>query len=205
LWVGRPVELPGSRPLAFERGPGIGLTLRTFPAEHCVKCLVSYHPDDPEPLRLAQDRKLIQLYQACEACRLELLLEVIPPRESAADATTVARALERIYELGVHPDWWKLAPPDAAGWDAIEDVIARHDPHCRGVLLLGLEAPPEVLRRSFAAAAARRMCKGFAIGRSIFAGPARAWFRGEIDDRAAIDAVAAAYGEVIALWRAVRS
>jgi 5-dehydro-2-deoxygluconokinase len=204
LWVGRPVELPGSRPLAFERGPGIGLTLRTFPAEHCVKCLVAYHPDDPEPLRAAQDRKLIQLYGACEACRLELLLEVIPPRDMPVDATTVARALERIYALGVHPDWWKLAPPDGAGWDAIEEVIARRDPHCRGVLLLGLEAPREALRASFAAAADRPWCKGFAIGRSIFAAPARAWFAGAMGDREAVEAVAGGYREMISLWREVR-
>ena len=46
-WIARPVELPGSRPLAFEAGPSIDSTLRSWPAEHVVKCLVFLHPDDP--------------------------------------------------------------------------------------------------------------------------------------------------------------
>ena len=46
-WVARPVELPGSRPLAFEAGNALGLHLRTWPGEHVAKCLVHLHPDDP--------------------------------------------------------------------------------------------------------------------------------------------------------------
>ncbi len=204
IWIGRPVELPGSRPLEFERGPNIGVTLRSFPGEHVVKCLVFYHPDDPEAMRAAQDQQLRALYEACEASRLELLLEVIPPRDSPRDAQTVARALERIYEQGVYPDWWKLPPPDAAGWEAIASVIDRHDPHVRGVLLLGLEAPLEVLRESFEAAAGQPLCKGFAVGRSIWARAAAAWLGGGIEDAAAVDAMAAAYRELIAGWRSAR-
>lgn len=200
-WIGRPVERPGSRPLEFERGPNIAGTLRAWPGEHVVKCLVYYHPDDPEELRAIQNRRLTTLYQACDETRHELLLEVILPAGSAADPTTLAGALERIYDLGVYPDWWKLPPAEPAGWDAIEDTIERRDPHCRGVLLLGLEAPLEALGRAFATAAGRRWCRGFAVGRSIFARTAEAWFRGEMDDRAAVLAMAGAYRELVELWR----
>jgi len=203
IWIARPVELPGSRPLAFEHGANIGTTLRAVPAEHVVKCLVFYHPDDPEDLRAAQDAELVRLYRACEATRLELLLEVIPPKDGpAVGPDTVARALARIYAGGVFPDWWKLPPPDAAGWDAIERVIREHDPHCRGVLLLGLEAPPEELAQGFAAAASRPLCRGFAVGRSIFAEPAAAWLRGESDDAQTVAAIARGYRELIERWRA---
>jgi 5-dehydro-2-deoxygluconokinase len=44
-WVGRPVELPGSRPLRFEHGPSVATRLQQWPLEQVAKCLVHYHPD----------------------------------------------------------------------------------------------------------------------------------------------------------------
>ena len=65
LWVGRPVELPASRPLEFESGPDIGGALLQWPVDQVVKCLVFYHPDDPEELRLAQEQTVCTLFEAC--------------------------------------------------------------------------------------------------------------------------------------------
>ena len=204
-WVARPVEVPGSRPLAFEAGAELALALRAWPAEHIAKCLVSHHPDDPSPLREAQMAQLRALQAACIGTGHELLVEVIPPREAPVAADTLARALEQIYAAGVRPDWWKLPPPESAeAWQRIADAIARHDPHCRGVLLLGLEASEEALSSSFATAAPHPVCKGFAVGRSIFAEPATAWFAGRIDDAAVVTAVADRYSRLIALWRRAR-
>ena len=81
-------------------------------------------------------------------------------------------------------------------------MIGRHDPHCRGVLLLGLDAPEDVLAAAFAQAKRQRICKGFAIGRTIFAAPALAWMRGEIDNEEAVRRMAASYGRLIAAWEA---
>ena len=204
-WVARPVEVPGSRPLAFEAGAELALALRAWPAEHVAKCLVSHHPDDPAPLREAQMAQLRMLQAACIGTGHELLVEVIPPREAPEAADTLARALEQIYAAGVRPDWWKLPPPESAeAWQRIADAIARHDPHCRGVLLLGLEASEDALASSFATAAPHPVCKGFAVGRSIFAEPATAWFAGRIDDAAVVNAVADRYSRLIALWRRAR-
>ena len=204
-WVARPVEVPGSRPLAFEAGAELALALRAWPAEHIAKCLVSHHPDDPAPLREAQMAQLRTLQAACIGTGHELLVEVIPPREAPVAADTLARALEQIYAAGVRPDWWKLPPPESAeAWQRIADAIARHDPHCRGVLLLGLEASEDALASSFATAAPHPVCKGFAVGRSIFAEPATAWFAGRIDDAAVVTAVADRYSRLIALWRRAR-
>jgi len=140
-WVGRPVERPGSRPLAFETGVEVGLALRHWPAEHVVKCLVSHHPDDDPGLVADQLATMVRLAEACHATGHELLLEVIPPRDLPSDTDTLARAMRQVYAAGVSPDWWKLAPPtDTPTWARIAAVIAEHDPYCRGVLLLGLEA-----------------------------------------------------------------
>ena len=204
-WVGRPVELPGSRPLEFETGPELALAMRAWPTEHVAKCLVSYHPDDPAPMRAAQLARLQALQLACTGTDRELLIEVIPPREAGSAPDTVARALAQIYAAGVRPEWWKLPPPGSAlAWQLIAEAIGRHDPHCRGVLLLGLEASEDALAASFAMAAPHAVCKGFAVGRSIFAEAAAAWFAGRMDDAAVVVTVAGRYARLIALWRRAR-
>jgi 5-dehydro-2-deoxygluconokinase len=68
------------------------------------------------------------------------------------------------------------------------------------VLLLGLEAPEDELEAAFAMARRHPVCKGFAVGRTIFAGPAEAWLRGEIKDQQAIELMAATYRRLIAAW-----
>jgi 5-dehydro-2-deoxygluconokinase len=200
-WVGRPVEVPGSRPLAFEDGVNTGLALRSWPQEHVVKCLVSHHPDDESALARQQIARVVALAEACNATGHELLLEVIPPREMPSAPDTLARALQQFYDAGVRPDWWKLPPPaDAASWAHISRVIEANDLLCRGVLLLGMEASEQVLRQGFEAAAAQTWCKGFAVGRSLFADAAAAWFAGTLDDAGVVDQIAARYERLIHLW-----
>jgi 5-dehydro-2-deoxygluconokinase len=200
-WLARPVEVPGSRPLAFEAGPNLGLALRAWPEDHIAKCLVFYHPDDPPELRQVQDDRLHALYEACVTTRHELLVEVILPPELPADSATMARAMTAIYDRGVYPDWWKLpAPASKQAWAEISGVLDARDPHCRGVVLLGLNAPETELKRGFDLAAGETWCKGFAVGRSIFQGPAESWFAGEIDDEAAVARIADNYRRVTALW-----
>ncbi len=201
LWIGRPIEFPGSRPLAFEEGPDLGSALAEWPLTNCVKCLVFYHPDDPEDLRSAQEAEVLRLFDACRRTGHELLLEVIASRHGAVDQNTLARAIARFYDLGVAPDWWKLEPlAEDAAWQAVCDTIQARDPHCRGILLLGLERPLEELNASFALAARHPLVKGFAVGRSIFAEPARAWLNGEIDDAEATEQIAKRFSELVSGW-----
>ena len=200
-WIGRPVELPGSRPLAFEDGMNVGLALRGWPTEQVVKCLLALHPDDPAPLMQQQLASVLALQRACHATGHELLLELIPPRDLPGGADTLPRALATVYAAGIHPDWWKLVPPpDAQAWAALSDVIRRHDPHCRGVLLLGLEASEDALATGFRAAAGEPLCKGFAVGRSIFGDAAHAWMAGQLDDAGVVADVATRYQRLISLW-----
>ncbi|MHA7188299.1 2-deoxy-5-keto-D-gluconate 6-phosphate aldolase domain-containing protein, partial [Burkholderia pseudomallei] len=206
-WVGRPVELPGSLPLEFDHGRSIGTTLASWPLEHVAKCLVQYHPDEAAEPRIEQETQLRALYDAVQASGHELLLEVIPPRRAdlpqAAD--TVYRALKRLYNLGIHPEWWKLAPLDAAQWQAIDALIAERDPYCRGVVLLGLSAGVDELVGGFGAAAASATCRGFTVGRTIFHEPSRAWLAGEIDDAELIARVRRTFETLIGAWRAART
>jgi 5-dehydro-2-deoxygluconokinase len=187
--------------LAFEAGPNVGLALRAWPAAHVAKCLVHFHPDDGRELQESQLARIHSLAQACAQTGHEWLLEVIPPSRAGDGADTVARALDAIYAAGIKPDWWKLPPsPHAGAWQAIGASIERHDPSCRGVLVLGMEATNAVLRESFQQASRNPWVRGFAVGRSIFAHAADEWFAGRTTDSQVIQEVGQRYEEVIALW-----
>ena len=205
-WVGRPIEVPGSRPLEFEGGADVAATLREWPLRQTVKCLVQYHPGDNPELKARQERQILRLFDACRKTRHELLLEIIAAPNGPVDATTVAHAMSRFYDLGIKPDWWKLEPnPDPAAWRAIAGTIQGRDPPCRGVVLLGQSAQTEALVAAFKAAAPFRIVKGFAVGRTIFAEPARAWLTGAMDDEAAVGALAANFSTLVGAWRAAKA
>ena len=133
-------------------------------------------------------------------------MEIIPPPELPTDATTVARAIERLYSLGIRPDWWKLEPNgNPIAWRNIEAAIGRGDPYCRGVLLLGLSAPMPELMAAFKTVASFPLVKGFAVGRTIFYDVARDWLTGTIDDEAATATMASRMQMLVDAWRAARA
>ena len=203
-WIGRPVELPGSNPLQFDRGRSVGTTLVSWPAEHIVKCLVYFHPDDEIELRLEQEAQVRALYDAVQASGHELLLEIIPPKHLSRAEDTVLRSLKRFYNLGVYPDWWKLEPMSPAQWQAVDALIEERDPYCRGVVLLGLNASIDALAAGFRDARGSRSCRGFAVGRTIFQEPASAWLAGTIDDTELKRRVRANFEALIDVWREAR-
>lgn len=205
-WIGRCIEIPRSRPVEFEASPDVAAELASWPLNHVVKALVFYHPDDDADLRERQERQVVRLFDACRKTRHELLLEIIAPPDAPADAQTIARAITRFYDLGVKPDWWKLEPmDDPAAWRSIEAVIAERDPFCRGVVLLGLSQPTETLLAAFGATAGAPVVKGFAVGRTIFHEPARAWLSNEIDDTTAVNQLAATLSYLVEAWRRARA
>jgi 5-dehydro-2-deoxygluconokinase len=198
-WVGRPVEQPGSRPLAFDGTRSLGSALVTWPREQVVKCLVHYHPDDEAGLRVAQEERLFELWEATRASGHELLLEVIAPQGNADEA--VLRAVKRFYNLGLKPEWWKLAPMEGGSWSALAALIAERDPHCRGAVVLGLNQPLDELVQGFKAAR-YPIVKGFMVGRTIWGDASRAWLRGEIGDDALVAQAAGRFARLVEAWRA---
>ena len=76
--------------------------------------------------------------------------------------------VRHLYQLGIKPDWWKLPGLKAVTWQQLAAVISANDPYCRGVLILGLDAPESVFDETFKEAANADIVKGFAVGRTIF-------------------------------------
>ncbi|MEY5098480.1 MAG: hypothetical protein RJA36_1199 [Pseudomonadota bacterium] len=202
-WVGRPVELPGSRPLRYDGTRSVGSALLNWPTEQVVKCLVHYHPDDPVELRLEQEQKVLELWEATRASGNELLLELIPPKAVTPAGTedqAVLRSVKRFYNLGVKPEWWKLAPMQAEGWRQLEALLAERDPYCRGAVILGLNQPLDFLVESFAQADSP-VVKGFMVGRTLWADASLKWFKGELDDAGLVNEVAQNFARLVDAWR----
>jgi 5-dehydro-2-deoxygluconokinase len=200
LWIGRPVELPASRPLELEGGRSIGSRLVTWPKEHVVKCLVFMHPQDEPEMWQAQSRQLLELYQACCTSGHELLLEIIPPKDMPSDDDSVVLSMQMIYDLNIRPDWWKLPAPSKTAWEKISHLVETSAPHCRGVILLGLDAPFNELIKGFADSANYPLCKGFAVGRSIFSSPSKAWLAGQISDEQLKLQISQNYNVLVDAW-----
>ena len=205
FWVARPIELPGSRPLLFEFSQDLGSRLIEWPVDHCVKVLCFYRPDDEAGLKAAQIAKLTSAFEAARKVGREILIEIIASKHGALEDDTAARALSELYDAGLQPDWWKLEPQaSVAAWRAVDAVISTRDPLCRGVVLLGLDAPIETLKEGFAAARAARCVKGFAVGRTLFAAAAERWLKGEIDDETAVADMANKFATLTELWMALK-
>ena len=206
LWIGRPVEKPGSRPLELEPelGPDCG-QLGEWARENVVKLLCFCHPDDDDALWAEQIATITRLFTAARRNTLEVLLEVIPSKVGLVDDDTTARVITRLYQAGIFPDWWKLEPMvTEAAWRNAIAAIEAHDNHTRGIVVLGLDAPVAQLSESFERAARFDLVKGFAVGRTIFGDVARAWFAGTMGDDEAVATMAERYTNLCTIWDSAR-
>jgi 5-dehydro-2-deoxygluconokinase len=202
-WLGRPVEVTGSRPLEAEAGADLAADLSTWNPAHVAKVLVWHHPDDAAGLREAQVSTLRRLEAGCRAAELEWMLEVVPPVGAGHDDDVLLRGVGQMYDAGLTPDYLKLpALAGQGGWDRLSDLVRARDPWCRGVVVLGLDRPFEDLRPGLELAAAQEACAGFAIGRTVFGEAARRWFAREIGDAEAVDEMARNFDRIVAIFQA---
>jgi len=201
MWIGRPVELPGSVPVEFEGNASIGSRLKSWPTEQIVKCLVFYSAADEVSLRQQQDDSIVELYQSCCESGHQLMLEVIPPSAEKIDiGESLYQSVDHLLKLNIRPDWWKIPCVDSVWAKKTCALIQDTTPHCCGVVVLGLDAPAEVLAKGFEAFRGLPVVKGFAVGRTIFGEPARRWLSGEYADAALIAEVENNYSTIIDLW-----
>ena len=202
-WIGRPIEQPSSYPLRLEHG-NIGSQLISWPKEHVVKCLVFCHPNDSTDISTQQFDLVDQVWQACCLSGHELLLEVILPNHADQDELHYATLLSAFYERGIKPDWWKLPAQSSKNWERISQIIDENDSDCRGILILGLDAPEEQIKASFATAASHEKIKGFAVGRTIFGEPSRLWLKNIYKDDELINTVTQRYKSLIQCWQKIK-
>ena len=206
LWTGRPVEWPGSCPLQIE--PELGEDfggLKEWPRHHVVKLLCFCHPNDDEGLWHAQLDTIKRVFTASRRNQLEFLLEVVPSKSGSVDEKTTAQIIQRCYDAGIYPDWWKLEPMTSSlAWENTIDTIEQNDPYIRGIVILGLGESEERLASCFKAVASTPLVKGFAVGRTIFADVAKIWMKGEMSDAQAVAMMADKYQKLCQIWDEAR-
>ena len=94
--------------------------------------------------------------------------------------------------------------PGASAWERCAAVIAANDEYRRGVLVCGLDEPPERIARSRAFAAAVPLVRGLVAGGSILTDGAQAWLAGEKSDETATVEIAARFAALVEVWSTVR-
>jgi 5-dehydro-2-deoxygluconokinase len=198
-WIGRKIERTGVTPLAFRDGQSAAVLLSKWPRHQIIKCLV---PPETGTGRELQNERLLELYQAAEMYQMELLLELVHP-DTLDAAQTTGRRITAIQALGVKPDWWKLpAFTDPTSWDAIEAAIRHDNSLCRGILVLGGGRSLDDLKIALSVARSRPFIRGFAVGRTLFMDPARAWLAGRTDDETFIRDLTARFLALQHAWLA---
>jgi 5-dehydro-2-deoxygluconokinase len=144
---------------------------------------------------------LRQLFHACRSPDRELLLEVLPTSQGDPERFEIAAVIRQLYQIEIYPDWWKIeCPPLDAEWEDLNRAIAEYDADCRGVILLGKGEPLEELRESLKSARKHKVCKGFAVGRSIFQEPIENWFQGACDDDQCKQSIEENFRSLIEAW-----
>ncbi len=115
-WIGRPIEMPGSRPLAFDPDDNMGLHLRDLaaPPRHQVPGVLSSRTTRIE-LRLAQERRVRELHEALRQTRSRAAARDHRGGRSAPSTTqTAARHGAPLLQPRHSPGLVEAAAADAA-------------------------------------------------------------------------------------------
>ena len=143
-----------------------------------MKCLCFYHPDDPEEMKGEQERELRTPYDAARSVGRELLVEIIAGKHGPLDDDTIAAVIERLYALGIKPDWWKLEPQPSTPPGRPCPRASRRTIRLPRHRAAGPRSARGGPRQGASGAARCPEVKGFAVGRTIFTDAAKAWLAG---------------------------
>lgn len=203
--VGTPVERAGVFPLEWEQAPfHAGSAGNSF-----SKVLIRYRPEWPAAARAGQTAKLLEHQAWCRVSGIPLLVEIIIMRggederefEEHGRPSMLAGVIRDAYASGLVPAIWKIeGTPNRAAATMIDAAI-RERPEPRQVIL-GKGANAESIAGWFNAAAALPSTAGFAIGRSVFMEPAKAYLAGECAAAEVADTIASRYLGFIEQWKA---
>lgn len=200
--VGSPAERAGVFPLAWTAEPFEQELTGAF-----VKVLIRHRPDQPHDVRDGQLERLQTLQTWCRDTGKAFVLEVLIQREHEPEEEferhgrpqALADYISLAYAAGIVPDYWKIeGVPDADAIQPIDQAIAAR-PGVRQ-LVLGKNAAMDTVGQWFAAAAGAKTAGGFAIGRTLYWGPAAAYLQQRLPREEAVAQVAGNYRRAIDLW-----
>lgn len=194
-----PVELPDQDVFAFAYGDDWRAHVEAFEPDF-AKVLVRWDPDGSAADNELQAARLAELSRWLRATGRRFLFELILPPERDR-ATTMLRAIEALQDADVEPDVWKLEGLDRE--DDARAVVAQARTGGRDHVIctiLGAGAPDDRVDHWLGVAARVDGFAGFAIGRSIWRDPIKAWLAGTLDRDAAAARIAESYLRFVAVY-----
>ena len=196
LVVAMPVEKSGQERFALQYGDQTSAHVAEFAPEY-VKVLVRMNPQDNADESAAQLGELAALSAVLAANRQGFLYELLVPATPAQLQRAgskgvydrdirpglVVEVIAANQRAGVEPTLWKIEGLETT--DAAVDVVAAAKAGGRSAdcLVLGRDAPKEVLDHWFRVAAPVPGFVGFAVGRSIWEDPLTTYRRDGDNDR----------------------
>jgi 5-dehydro-2-deoxygluconokinase len=192
-----PAERSGQPEFIFEHGDDFGAHIEASGAD-IVKALVRYNPSGDAELNARSRTGLLRLADWLDAHDMPFMLELLVPPTAAqradTDFDTTARpgltrdAIAELRQAGLSPAFWKVeGQPSTAEFASLSSTAGGH------CLVLGRGEDAEAVDRWVAMAAAAPGFSGFAVGRTIWAGPLGEWLTGTLSRADAVAAICASY------------
>jgi len=217
LMLAMPVEKSGQNEFDFEYGDEFGAHILEFEPTFS-KVLVRYNPEGDGAMNARQSARLRQLGDWLHANGRKFLFELLVPSEEhqldslGGDGERYERelrpslmvtAIAELQQAGVEPDLWKIE-----GIDAREDC-ERIVEQCRTAgrdqvvcIVLGRGADDAAVDTWLKAASGLPGYAGFAIGRTIWWDPLKAFVDGKLPRAQAASQIAANYVRFVSVYRA---
>lgn len=220
LKLAMPAERSGQNTFDFQYGDDFGEHIERFNPDF-TKVLVRYNPDGDQDANREQLAKLLRLSDWLKAHERKFLFELLVPAEDAQlqsvggdseryDAELrpelMRRAIAEIQDAGIVVDIWKIEGVDKRS-DC--EMLAtqtrtggRDDVRC---VVLGRGADDAKVDQWLAAAAPVDGYIGFAIGRSIWWDPLKAYVDGKIERSAGARKIAENYLRFVAVYERAKA
>jgi myo-inositol catabolism protein IolC len=169
-----------------------------------AKVLVRYNPSGDARMNARQRDRLLDLQTVSQAIGVGFLFELLVPPEpdqrtadfdSATRPALVVKAIEELRGAGVQPDLWKIE-----GFERRDDCRSVASVAGTPCVVLGRGADDVAVERWLRAGAG--VFDGFAIGRSIWWEPVRAYVDGRSDRVGAVGAIAERYAHFVDVFQA---
>src|SRR5580698_10247056 len=215
-----PAERSGQNMFVFQYGDDFGEHILSFDPDF-TKVLVRYNPDGPADENREQLAKLLQLSDWLKKNSRKFLFELLVPAEDAQLASVAGdsdrydaelrpelmrRAIAEIQDAGVVVQIWKIEGVDLRS--DCEMLVAqarsggRDDVKC---VVLGRGADDAKVDQWLTAAAPVDGYIGFAIGRSIWWDPLKAYVDGKIERSAGARKIAENYLRFVAVYERAKA
>ena len=212
------VEKSGQSVFDFEYGSRWQDHLR-YIHPNIVKVLVRYHPEDDPVMNREQLARLKILSDYLRASddhyfMFELLVPATTEQDKSAGERYdseirpehMVRAIREIQDFGIEPDIWKIEGLEHREQsEAVARQVRSSDARARvGAILLGRGSNKEKVHSWLRVSAPVAGFIGFAVGRTNFSEPLKAYLEDRMDASAAIAAIAENYKGCVDTWNAAK-